>query len=77
MNIVTTLQDIENEMNDAYSKVHLVRLEIEACRRAGYSGLNTLDQEQISNLYKASYSLDNIAVPELDGLLSEYDKETE
>ena len=77
MDIATTLQDIEDEMNNAYSKVKLVRLEIEACRRAGYSGMNTFDQEQISNLYKASYTLENIAVPELDRLLSEYDKETE
>ena len=47
MDIVSVLHLQEKRLQIAYNHVNKVRMEVESCRRAGYSGMNTLDSEQI------------------------------
>lgn len=77
MDIVSVLHLQEKRLQIAYNHVNKVRMEVESCRRAGYSGMNTLDQEQIDALIRVRYCLENESTADIDSLLEIYDKENE
>ena len=70
MDIVACLHLQEKRLQIAYNHVNKVRMEIECCRRAGYSGMNTLDQEQIDWLTQSTEMI-HIASHEIEGILKE------
>lgn len=74
MDIVSVLHLQEKRLQIAYNHVNKVRLEVESCRRAGYSGMNTFDSEQIDWLV-ASMDMVDEASDEIEKLLEEYDKD--
>ena len=76
MDIVSVLHLQEKRLQIAYNYVNKVRMEVESCRRAGYSGMNTFDSEQIDWL---TQSMDMVyeAASSIEVTLEEYDKEDE
>ena len=70
MDIVSVLHLQEKRLQIAYNHVNKVRMEIECGRRAGYSGMNTLDQEQIDWLTQSTEMI-HIASHEIEGILKE------
>ena len=70
MDIVSVLHLQEKRLQIAYNHVYKVRMEIESGRRAGYSGMNTLDQEQIDWLVSSMDMVDE-ASDEIEGILKE------